>query len=129
LPSKPIKTKYTRLDIWQLGNKAAREREDKQIQSVTVPSLSDARLQLQGQGWAIMNDWLFLYDEACKPSSEQADYILLTNEDNKAVIFEGAILHDSSSVIDLESRRDKLGGRAHATQAISTYRTPGQGIC
>jgi hypothetical protein len=112
LPPKPIKTKYSRLDIWQLGNKAARERKDEQIKAATVPSLCDARVQLQGQGWAIMNDWPSLCEEDCKPSSEQAEYILLTNEENKAVIFEGAILHDTSSVIDLESRRDKLGGRA-----------------
>ena len=50
LPAKPIKSKYTRLDIWQLGNKAARERKDEQIKAATVPSLTDARLQLMGQG-------------------------------------------------------------------------------
>ncbi len=56
LPSRPIKTKYSRLDIGQLGNKAARERKDEQIKAATVPSLCDARVQLQGQGWTIMND-------------------------------------------------------------------------
>jgi hypothetical protein len=112
LPAKPIKSKYTRLDIWQLGNKAARERKDEQIKAATVPSLTDARLQLMGQGWAIMDDWAALCDEACKPCLEQAEYILQTNDDNKHVIFENAVLHDNSAVIDLDTKRDKLGGRA-----------------
>jgi hypothetical protein len=106
LPSKPIKYKYTRLDIWQLGNKAARERKGKQIKAATVPILTDARLYLIGQGWAIMDDWLSLCDEAYKPSMEQAEYRLQTNEDNKYVIFENAVLHDSSAVIDLDTPRE-----------------------
>ncbi len=44
LPSKPIKTRYSRSDIWQLGNKAAREHKDEQIKAATVPSLCDARV-------------------------------------------------------------------------------------
>jgi hypothetical protein len=113
LPTKKIKAKYTRLDIWQLGNKAARERKNEQILKATVPTLTDARLRLQEQGWAVMNDWgNSLCDGTCNPTVEQAEYILQTNEDNKVVLFEGAVLHDSSSVIDLETKKDKLGGRA-----------------
>ena len=40
------------------------------------------------------------------------NYILQTNEDNKNVIFEGAVLHDNSSAVNLETKKDKLGGRA-----------------
>jgi hypothetical protein len=112
LPSKPNKSKYSRLDIWQLGHKAARERKDEQIKAATVGSLPDARLHLMGQGWAVMDDWASLCDESCKPSLEQAEYILQTNEDNKYVIFENAVYHANSAVIDLDTRRDKLGGRA-----------------
>lgn len=112
LPSKPVKHKYTRLDTWQLGNKAARERKDEQLKGATVPTLTDARLQLMAQGWAIMDDWPSLCDDTCRPTQEQADYILQTNEDNKHVIFENAVLHDFSSVIGLDTKRDKLGGRA-----------------
>jgi hypothetical protein len=113
LPTKRIKAKYTRLDIWQLGNKAAREDKNEQILNATVPTLIDARLRLQGQGWAVINDWgNSLCDGTCNPTVEQAEYILQTNEDNKVVLFEGAILHDSSSAIDLETKRNKLGGRA-----------------
>ena len=97
LPTKKIKAKYTRLDIWQLGNKAARERKNEQILKATVPTLTDARLRLQEQGWAVMNDWgNSLCDGTCNPTVEQAEYILQTNEDNKVVLFEGAVLHDSS---------------------------------
>jgi hypothetical protein len=43
----------------------------------------------------------------------QAEYILQTNEENKYVIFENAVLHDNSAIIiDLDTKRDKLGGRA-----------------
>ncbi len=59
-----------------------------------------------------MDDWASLCDEACKPCLEQAEYILQTNDDNKHVIFENAVLHDNSAVIDLDTKREKLGGRA-----------------
>jgi hypothetical protein len=57
-----------------------------------------------------MNKMTSLFDNNCRPTKEQSDYILNTNEDNKHVIFEGAVLHDNSSVIDLETKKDKLGG-------------------
>jgi hypothetical protein len=129
LPAKPIKSKYTRLDIWQLGNKAARERKDEQIKVATVPSLTDARLHLMGQGWAIMDDWASLCDDTCKPCLEQAEYILQTNEDNKYVIFENAVLHDNSAVIDLDTKREKLGGRARMQLKPSRHTgTKGRGF-
>ena len=57
-----------------------------------------------------MNNMSSLFDNNCKPTQEQSDYILNTNDDNKNVIFEGAVLHDNSSVISLETKKDKLGG-------------------
>jgi hypothetical protein len=52
-----------------------------------------------------------LFPESCRPCLEQGDYILQTNEDNKVVLFEGAVYSDTSSVINLETKKDKLGGR------------------
>ena len=109
---KRSKPKSTRLDNWQLGNKAARERKDEYIKAATVESLPDVRVRLQNHGWAIMDNMASLFDNNCKPTKEQSDYILNTNDDNKNVIFEGAVLHDNSSVISLETKKDKLGGRA-----------------
>ncbi len=58
-----------------------------------------------------MNNMTSLFPEGCRPSKEQADYILNTNEDNKVVIFKGAVYSDTSSVIHLETKKDKMGGR------------------
>ena len=109
---KRTKAKSTRLDNWQLGNKAARERKDEYIKAATVDSLPEVRIRLKNHGCAIMNNMASLFDNNSKPTKEQSDYILNTNEDNKNVIFEGAVLHDNSSVISLETKKDKLGGRA-----------------
>ena len=110
-PAKRTKTKLTRLDHWQLGNKAARVRKSGYIAAATCASLEEVRLMLQTQSWAVMNNMTSLFPEGCRPCKEQADYILNTNEDNKVVIFEGAVYSDTSSVIHLETKKDKQGGR------------------
>ena len=109
---KRTKKKATRLDYWQLGNKAARERKDEYIKAATVDTWLEARVRLQKHGWAIMNNMASLFDAGCKPTQEQCNYILQTNDDNKNVIFEGAVLHDNSSAVNLETKKKKLGGRA-----------------
>jgi hypothetical protein len=109
-PAKRTKAKLTRLDHWQLGNEAARERKSGYIAATTCASLEEVRITLQSQAWAVMNNITSLFPEGCQPSQEQADYILSTNEDNKVVIFEGAIYSDTCSVINLETKKDKLGG-------------------
>jgi hypothetical protein len=110
---KRTKAKSTQLDNWRLGNKAARERKDEYIKAATVESLPEVRVRLKNHGWAIMNNMTSLFDNNyCRPTKEQSNYILNTNDDNKNVIFEGAVLHDNSSVINLETKKDKLRGRA-----------------
>jgi hypothetical protein len=105
------KTKMTRLDNWQLGNKAARERKDSYLAGATCESLDEVRIRLKSHARAVMNNMTDLFSESCRPTQEQADYILQTNEDNKVVIFEGALFSDLSSYVNLDMKKDKLGGR------------------
>ena len=105
------KTKMTRLDNWQLGNKAARERKDSYLAGATCESLDEVRIRLKSHAWAVMNNMTDLFSESCRPTQEQADYILQTNEDNKVVIVEGALFSDASSWVNLDMKKDKLGGR------------------
>jgi hypothetical protein len=106
-----MQAKLTRLDHWQLGNKATRKRKSGYITSATCASLEEVHITLQSQSWAVMNNMTSLFPEGSRPSQEQVDYILNTNEDNKVVLFEGAIYSDTCSVINLETKKDKLGGR------------------
>jgi hypothetical protein len=105
------KSKQTRLDNWQLGNKAARERKESYISGATCETLDEVRMRLKSHAWAVMNNMTALFPESCRPTKEQADYILQTNEDNKNVIFEGAQFCDTSSFVNNETKKDKLGGR------------------
>jgi hypothetical protein len=81
--TKRTKAKSTRLDNWQLGNKAARERKDEYIKGATVELLPEVRVRLKNHGWAIMNNMASLLDNNCKPTKRQSEYILHTNDGNK----------------------------------------------
>jgi hypothetical protein len=88
---KRAKPKLTRLDYWQLGNKAARERKSGYVSAATCgDTLGEVHMRLQTHSWAVMNNMTMLFPESCRPCLEQGDYILQTNEDNKVVLFEGA---------------------------------------
>jgi hypothetical protein len=81
------KAKLTRLDHWQLGNKAARERKAGYVSAAICETLGEVHLRLQTHAWAVMNNMTMLFPESCRPCQEQGDYILQTNEDNKVVLF------------------------------------------
>jgi hypothetical protein len=78
------------LDYWQLGNKVARERGPGYVTAATMKTLPEVRRRMQTHGWAVMDNMCELFDASCKPSKEQSEYILKTNEDNKQVIFDNA---------------------------------------
>ena len=97
-PTKRKKAKPTRLDYWQLGYKAVRERGPGLVAAAT-------------HGWAVLDNMCELFDETCKPCKEQCEYIIRTNEDNKQVIFENAIWSDVTSSIGLDVKSDRVGAR------------------
>ena len=70
-PTKRKKAKPTRLDYWQLGNKAARERGPGLVTAATMKTLPEVWRRLQTHGWAVLNNMCELFDETCKPSKEQ----------------------------------------------------------
>ncbi len=83
------------MDHWQLENKAARERGPGYV-TATMKTLPEVRRRMQTHGWAVMDNMCELFDASCKPSKEQSEYILKTNEDNKQVIFDNAIWSDTT---------------------------------
>ena len=105
------------MDYWQLDNKAARERGPGLVTAATMKILPEVRRRLQTHGWAVLDNICELFDETCKPSKEQCEYILKTNEDNKQVIFENAIWSDITSSIGLETKSERVGARMMLKQA------------
>ncbi len=77
------------------------------VTAATCETLEKVRIRLQTHSWAVMNNMTtsMLFPESCRPCQEQGDYILQTNEDNKVVLFEGAVYSDTSSVINLETKK------------------------
>jgi hypothetical protein len=109
---KKPKPKPTSLDYWQLGNKCARLRKDAMVAEATCEDLATpVWRRLESHCWAIKKNMKELFDDDCKPSREQADYILKTNLDNKFAIFDNAVWKDTSSSICLEEKHDCIGAR------------------
>ncbi len=105
------------MDYWQLGNKAARERGHGYVTAATMKTLPEVRQRMMTHGWAVMDNMCDLFDLNCKPSKEQCEYILKTNEDNKQVIFENTVWADTTSSIGLETKSERAGGRMILKQA------------
>ncbi len=53
---KEKKAKPTRLDYWQLGNKAARERGPGLVTAATMKTLPEVRGRLQTHGWVVLTN-------------------------------------------------------------------------
>jgi hypothetical protein len=62
---KRAKPKLTRLDHWQLGNKAARERKSGYVSAAICDTLGEVHIRLQTHSWAVMNNMAMLFPESC----------------------------------------------------------------
>jgi hypothetical protein len=92
---KKPKPKPKSLDYWELGNKYARLRKDDMVAEATCEGLAAVWRRLESHGWAIIKNMKELFDDDCKPSREQADYILKTNLVNKFATFDNAVWKDT----------------------------------
>ncbi len=74
----PKKNVLNTVDKWQKGHRRAAlsAANSKLVDSVTVRSWAEALEKLRTDGFAVVEDFVELFSEDCRPTAEQRDFIL-----------------------------------------------------